>query len=542
MATMGFLSTTTQTTSSHSENTQVLVPETFTHAIAFGQTGSGKTTGFIYPNLEKRIFAGHGILLYDYKGQEHTSVKHFAQKAGRLDDVIEIGKPWGEQINLIGNMGEEELDHFFDAALRHSEENKYWQNTAKSLGQSVLKVLFSVEQFVKTYLDLCGVDNRLTEHLETHRFNYPITYSVESLVKVCNSGDSLKAFINGFDDLEKRVKKFVYTYAAQSLASRQAPQDPESHFSDLFASYGHVSSTLKLVKDSLNLYSSSEDSRTMEIILSSLVGPLLSLSQNHLFNRGDFDITKALNEGKIIVVNTHGLSNEALEGLNTNILNELSIRTRLRHRHPVTLFIDEAQRILSTTTDLPVDVLREGKVDVILATQNRELLVEKIGEVKYKALMGNMTKHIYFQNTREMSLELETSFDRLETFECYTNIDEMTNIITTTPIFISQEEKNGVEYTYQEEKKVLKKFAIEYFTYHAILEYSPRLFRQNKVIMIDLDRGEETVVKVESIHDHQIHHHAVNKFLQEVITHVGGRVAQKYAFLYDEGSILRRAG
>ena len=53
MATMGFLSTTTQTTSSLSDNTQVLVPETFTHAIAFGQTGSGKTTGFIYPNLEK---------------------------------------------------------------------------------------------------------------------------------------------------------------------------------------------------------------------------------------------------------------------------------------------------------------------------------------------------------------------------------------------------------------------------------------------------------------------------------------------------------
>jgi len=540
MATMGFLQQTSPSTIT--QHSSVLVPETFTHAIAFGQTGSGKTTGFIYPNLEKRIFAGHGILLYDYKGQEHTSVKHFAKNAGRLDDVIEIGKPWGEQINLIGNMGEEELDHFFNAVLNHSQENMYWQNSAKSLGQSVLKVLFSVERFVKVYLGLCEVDNRLVEHMETSGFNYPISYSIESLVKVCNSGESLKAFINGFDDLERRVKKFVYTYTAQSLASRQAPQDPESHFSDLFAAYTHVSSTLKLVKDSLNLYSSSEDGRTMEIILSSLVGPLLSLSQNPLFNRGDFNITKALNEGKIIVVNTHGLSNEALEGLNTNLLNELSVRTRLRHRHPVTLFIDEAQRILSSTTELPVDVLREGKVDVILATQNRELLVEKIGVVKYKALMGNMTKHLYFQNTREMSLELETPFDRLETFSCYTNTDEMTNITITTPIFISQEEKNAVEYTYQETKNVLKEFAVKYFSYHAILEYSPRLFRQNKVILIDLDRGEEKVIKVESLHDHQAHHHAVNKFLQEVITHVGGRVAQKYAHLYDQGSILRRVG
>ena len=66
MATMGFIQPAQETSLSTPVTNVVLVPETFTHAIAFGQTGSGKTTGFIYPNLQNRLALGHGILLYDY--------------------------------------------------------------------------------------------------------------------------------------------------------------------------------------------------------------------------------------------------------------------------------------------------------------------------------------------------------------------------------------------------------------------------------------------------------------------------------------------
>ena len=106
MATMGFLQTSDITSPSTSE---ILTPVTFTHSIAFGQTGCGKTTGFIYPNLKHRISLGHGILLFDYKGKEHLSTKFLADRAKRLGDVVEIGKPWGESINLVQNMDEEEL-------------------------------------------------------------------------------------------------------------------------------------------------------------------------------------------------------------------------------------------------------------------------------------------------------------------------------------------------------------------------------------------------------------------------------------------------
>ena len=81
MATMGFIQKTTQSSSRLQNN---LVPINFTHAHAIGQTGCGKTTSFIYPNLDHRIEQGHSVLLYDFKGKEHMSLKYFAQKHGRL--------------------------------------------------------------------------------------------------------------------------------------------------------------------------------------------------------------------------------------------------------------------------------------------------------------------------------------------------------------------------------------------------------------------------------------------------------------------------
>jgi len=76
----------------------------FTHSLCIGQTGSGKTTCFIYPNLRHRIELGHGVLFFDIKGDEHLAVKKLADESGRLGDVVEIGKPWGENINIMDSL------------------------------------------------------------------------------------------------------------------------------------------------------------------------------------------------------------------------------------------------------------------------------------------------------------------------------------------------------------------------------------------------------------------------------------------------------
>ena len=77
------------------------VPKDFTNAIFFGRTGSGKTTGAILPVIQDRIKSDYGLLIYDFKGNLHLQTKYIANKFNRLDDVVEIGKPWGENINIL---------------------------------------------------------------------------------------------------------------------------------------------------------------------------------------------------------------------------------------------------------------------------------------------------------------------------------------------------------------------------------------------------------------------------------------------------------
>ena len=46
---------------------------------------------------------------------------------------------------------------------------------------------------------------------------------------------------------------------------------------------------------------------------------------------------------------------------------------------PVSIFIDEAQRVLNPSTDLHADVLREARVELILAFQNEDVLKSSLG-------------------------------------------------------------------------------------------------------------------------------------------------------------------
>ena len=103
-ATIGFIPTKVKNSSNKAKKgKELIVPKLYTHSCAVGQTGCGKTTSYIYPNLNERISLNDGILVMDYKGKEHNAVKLFAKRHNRLNDVLEIGKPWGESINIINS-------------------------------------------------------------------------------------------------------------------------------------------------------------------------------------------------------------------------------------------------------------------------------------------------------------------------------------------------------------------------------------------------------------------------------------------------------
>lgn len=492
---MGFI----KSSSKQELGASILVKETFTHSIAFGQTGCGKTTSFIYPNLQNRLSLGHGILLYDYKGKEHASVKYLAEKAGRLEDVLEIGKPWGESINLVENMDEEELDVFFDNILKHGDDNKFWQNSAKSLGQSVLKVLKAIEGFAREMaLADESFEKENPKFIKSGKYKFPTKRTLASMIGVCNTFENLGKFIEGMGTLEKTANATIAKIVKDMMSEEGDADKGRAVCVDLVKARERLTQAIKETADSLENFGKDSNENLTQNVIGSLVSPLLSLAQNAFFNAGSFDVASALNEGKIVVINAEALSDAALESLNNVILRELSKRTRSVSVEPISVFIDEAQRVLSETTDLPIDVLREAKVDVFLSTQNSALLKHRLSEEKFDALMGNLTRKFYFKNSFAEDIDTLHHLNLLETFEYVSGEDNFETRQTSEPVYIQTGEKLRVESAYQKERKVLLKYAYSHHKKPFVLEYVSRLYKDKKLLAINTKTMKETVIDSDS--------------------------------------------
>jgi len=489
MATMGFK----QAKNSDKVEQSMLVPETYTHAVGIGQTGSGKTTSFIYPNLKHRIEQGHGILVYDYKGNEHTSVKFFAQNAQRLDDVVEIGKPWGASINLIRQMSREDLSNLFDALLTHSEENRYWGNSAKSLGLDVLDIIGGLENLRECYEESGKSFSKHVSGFKTHNYVYPSNKTLSALVSCVNSYEKLIDFIEDLDDLDERLYRQIKTKINIAQKERSERQVKEE-FDAILMSYSKLTKTIERVKNNLIIFTEG-DNKSLRTILSSLLTPLTQISQNEAFNSDGIDIMDALNRGKIVVISTASLSDTILENLNSVIFSELSFRSHLGKTNPVTVFIDEAHRVLSKNSDLPIDILREAKVDVLLTFQDKNLLIDKIGKEKFKGLMANLSSQYYFHSNNIE--DNDHRLDHLKPFEYMINMDHDAKVHRSVPLFIADRERYLCEYNYQKKHKIVKHFVKGYAGEKIILEYLPMLYAKGEFIAYDLNSEREFIVAYE---------------------------------------------
>ncbi len=527
MATMGFIKSQEDTKIATSS---IIVPETFTHSIAFGQTGCGKTTSFIYPNLQQRLKLGHGILLYDYKGKEHLSVKYLADNIGRLDDVVEIGKPWGESINMIERMDEEELDHFFDNVLKHGDDNKYWQNSAKSLGQSILKVLKAIDGFYKC---ISKTDENFSKdriYIEAGSYYYPTKRTFTSLIKVCKTFETLGSFIENLDSLLSKTQVMIIDSAKTMIDRETEIESFKPIYANLVRSRKRLIDAVTEATDSLDNFGKDSNENLTQNIIGSLTSPLLSISQNSFFNTDSFDIVSALNSGKIVVINTEALSNAALESLNNVILHELSKRTRSININPISIFIDEAQRVLSKTTDLPIDVLREAKVDVFLSTQNSALFKDKLSSEKFDALMGNLTQKYYFNNSTDEEIESENLLNLLDIFEFISSGDDFSKVNISEPLYISVNEKMNIEYKYQKKSKVLLEYAYAYHRKKIILEYIPRLYKDKKLLAINIKTMKEEIIDSYNLKDMTLTDREVISLFQEAVDELNNDANYKYEY------------
>ena len=245
--------------------------------------------------------------------------------------------------------------------------------------------------------------------------------------------------------------------------------------------------SLEVFKDAVE--DTGNRSTSLQTLMMAMGTTLSSVAGNKMFNDANgVDIVKALNDGKIIVVNSQELTNVVLASFTGSILNELSKRSGQTNINPISIFIDEAQRVLSPEIDLYVDVLRSAKVEMYLAFQNISLMQEALGKTKLLALVQNLSTSFYFKNALDYE-DLETS--KLDTFQYYKNgVDK---VHTAKPIFLDKDEVFDVEIEYFELNGIYEKLYIDSEDRDKVIEFNPYLFQQGKINLVSRDGKVKTI-------------------------------------------------
>ena len=326
MKKLGFLaSDATIEETNHTENT-LIVPIKFTHSCAIGATGCGKTTSYIYPNLNERIKQQHSILLFDYKGKEAAAVKAIAKRNHRLNDVMEIGVPWGAKINLIKYMNEAELRELTIAIMGLDKKDPYWSNT----GSNIIVSLYHV---IKGYCEVLNAAEKLDlkSNFEEPliKYSYPADLTFRAFAEVVETKDSLTNFAL---KLPKVVARFKYILENElKVAFNESSQESVfKEFEELSMAVVNFKDITKNDISPLKVFEEADgavrSSTTFETIILAMSTTFGSIAELDVFNEDDIDLLEELNSNKIVVINTRDLHSSALSSFVNSLFNELSKR------------------------------------------------------------------------------------------------------------------------------------------------------------------------------------------------------------------------
>jgi hypothetical protein len=249
-------------------------------------------------------------------------------------------------------------------------------------------------------------------------------------------------------------------------------------------------------KKSLNIFIESKNANsqttTIQTILLSISTTFSAITTNKKMNDyNGIDIAKKLNDGKIIIVNAQELSDIVLAALTSSILQELSKRIQQKNIRGVSVFIDEAQKVLNKDFNLNESVLRESRIELFLAFQNHQLMINKLGKDKFYALIQNLSSSYVFANSLDFQ-EFETS--TLETFEYYNHKDSETKYLSG-PIYLKIDEVFESVLKYCHISKLYEKLNIAPQHRDKVIQFNPYLYKEKAIELKDKE-GEITIVKL----------------------------------------------
>jgi len=466
-----------------------LVDVKFTHSLCIGQTGSGKTTSFIYPNIKHRMELGHGILFFDIKGSEHLAIKKLASETNRLDDVVEIGKPWGSSINIIESLnGRTFLTLLEDLVGKPSEggSNTYFYNEAISLGSSIYHILKLKANLLK----------EIDEVTSAHQFEKNKAFSLVDIYNLVYSIDTLYDFIQTMKEFEKVLHGFIIKNA------KYYNSDKSETYKNIVLNYTNLKVALKYfikydVKKDDRDDSSKFESSLLYVIstLSSGFSFMATASAKYISEKENpLDIVQSLQNGKIIIINVRVIPDVILELMLEQIFEQmidLNLQSE-EDKKPISVFIDEAQRLVNK--DIPLDVLRSSKVDVLMAVQSEIQLISKFGSREdWQQISVNIAqkfafKSTYFGGDHLLSFYVETAL--LETFEYAKEHDA--NKFRAIPLFLNKEDFERVEHTYQHDILKLRDIQKNEILFYDVTHFE----NEREIILINIKTKKKKYKKI----------------------------------------------
>ena len=441
---------------------QPIVPETFTNAICYGQTGSGKTTGFMLPNIENRIKLGHGILIYDFKGNFHNQVKYLAKKHNKLDKVYEIGKPWGVKVDILKHSSSKTLQTMFTAISGRKDQSDYWGNSAYNLFENIYFLLKHLTNCIKT-IELLDKDVSKFDSEDIASYYEP---TIKTIAKHTRSPKAIKDF---FEQIDCKIK-FIDTITIEYLIKEYYYSDKNIQIiAKLMRYLEKTKERFEANEEFSNISTSSGENGGNNGVLQVLNNTLKAIANKDCFSKHEFDIVDNLLDGNIIIIDVSSFNIEMLNFLNISISNRLIQQTAIStNKNPVTIFIDEAQKVINYESMPDVDICRENKFEFILSTQDKMLLESQIGTHNIDVLLKNIVSQYSFKTTEPQDSDINTI--KLNKFE-YVDLIKNTKI-ESKPIFLEDDDLFDVEYEYQKiqsafnivKLKTRKKFILKYNT------------------------------------------------------------------------------
>jgi hypothetical protein len=413
--------------------------DAFEHTLFSGATGNGKTSCGIYPILKSRIEAGYGMLIYDEKAKEHRSVKYLAHQCGRLEDVIEIGKPHGHYLNILSNMSEKQLEKFAHTLIKESSD-PFWSDGGSTLMVDIINYLTKLKSLHAYARKAFGIDDfdmlQSTPDVD-NRYELEIPTTTLTMKELGRYVKILKNYIMLVGKSEEYVRDIVKKSIAAGYTNGLDPIQMNlklQEFDDRVYELNQITETLK----GSQAKNSPGEASGFNGLVFMIAASISSLIRNEYINEPDaLDIADLLNQGKIVIINTESFPNSVLSIMLDKTLDYLAMRAKYHNPHPISIVIDEANRVLGRESDVRTDILRSSKVEIIMAIQNDEQMIRKMGNVYWEAMKQNFKTQISFQGKT----------DHPQVFKAYDEISQ--SELTMDAIFFDESKLDATELIYQ---------------------------------------------------------------------------------------------